>query len=118
MVVNKEEKTIVKEAVKDLFVKYYVRANGISTTLKILLGPEEYGTIKNIISNAIQGKIKKEDKNELNKILEPLRPEVRKKIIDNIVNGEKLFLEILYNEMLKKDPQEFEKLTQILSNIK
>ena len=118
MVIDKEEKKIVKDAVKDLFVKYYVRANGISTTLKILLGPEEYGKVKNIISNSIQRKIKKEEKHELVKILEPLRPEVRKKIIDTISNGEKLFLEILYNEMLKNDPQEFEKLTQILGNLK
>lgn len=118
MVEKTEEKKIVKEAVKDFFVKYYVRANGISTTLKILLGPEEYGMVKNTISNAIQRKLKKEEKHELIKIMEPLRPEVRKRIVDNIANGEKLFLEILYNEMLKNDPQEFEKLTKILGNLK
>lgn len=115
---KKEEKKIVKEAVKDLFVKNYVRAQGISTTLKILLEPEDYEVVKNIVSNSIIKKITKKEKGILEEKLSDLKPEVRNNIVDAISNGEKLFLDILYNEMLKHDPQEYEKLSGILSKLK
>jgi hypothetical protein len=116
--VKKEEKKIVKEAVKELFVKNYVRAKGISTTLKILLKPKDYEIVKNIVSNSIIKKTTKKEKSILENKLIGLRPDVKKNIIDAITNSEKLFLEILYNEMLKHDPQEYEKLTGILNKLK
>lgn len=115
---EKEEKKIVKEAVKDFFVRNYVRVKGISTTLKILLNAEDYETVKNIVSNSIIKKINKKEKEILEDKLKDLKPEVRKRIVDNISNGEKLFLEMLYSEMSKSDPQEFEKLSSILEGLK
>lgn len=115
---KKEEKKIVKDAVKELFVKNYVRAKGISTTLKILLKPKDYEVVKNIVSNSIIKKTTKKEKEILENKLMGLKPEVRNNIVDAISNSEKLFLEILYNEMLKHDPQEYEKLTGILSQLK
>jgi len=120
-VVNKKElqdKEVVKEAVKDFFVKHYVRAKGISTTLKIILDLENYEKVKKIVLKAVNEKIGKEEKKELEIVLSGLKPEVKKKMINNIINGEKLFLEILANEMSKNDPQEFEKLSSILGNLK
>lgn len=115
---KKEEKKIVREAVKDFFVRNYVKVKGISTTLKILLNGEDYETVKNIVSNSILKKINKKEIEILEEKLKDLKPEVKKKIVENITNGEKLFLEMLYNEMSKSDPQEFEKLTSILGELK
>jgi hypothetical protein len=115
--VKKEEKEVVKGAVKEFFVKNYVKAKGISTTLKILLNSEDYETVKNIVSNSIIKKTTVKEKEILQDKLIYLKPNVRNKIIENITSGEKLFLEILYNEMLKEDPQEYEKLTGILDKI-
>ncbi len=115
---EKKEKEIVKEAVKDFFVRNYVRVKGISTTLKILLNAEDYETVKNIVSNSILKKTSKKEKQILEEKLKDLKPEVRKKVVENISTGEKLFLEMLYSEMSKSDPQEFEKLTSILKELK
>ncbi len=115
---KKKEKEIVKGAVKDFFVKNYVRAKGISTTLNILLKPEDYEIVKNIVSNSILKKITKKEKTILENKLIDLKPKVKENIIDAIIKSEKLFLEILYNEMLKHDPQEYEKLTGILEKLK
>lgn len=115
---KKKEEKIVKEAVKDFFLKNYVKAKGISTTLRILLESKDYEVVKNIISNSIIKKITKKEEKILTEKLTGLKLDVRKNIVESIVNGEKLFLEILYNEMLKSDPQEFEKLEEILGKIK
>jgi len=117
--VKREEKKIVEEAVKDFFVKNYVKVKGISTTLKILLNPEDYGMVKDIVSNSIiKGKMSKEEKKILEDKLIELKPEVRKRMVEDITTGEKLFLEMLYNEMEKNDPGEFEKLSNILEGLK
>lgn len=113
---NKEEE--VKKAAKDVFVKNYVVVKGICKTLELVLNPKDYETVKDIVSNSIlNGKLNSEEKKILSEKLTGLKPEVKERIIGNIVNGEKLFLGMLHKEMSKGVPGELEILGGILDSL-